>query len=124
MRLSVRALKPEVREIRHLQERITAVALWAGGRWASSARGRMSIISAVTRCSSTMPHKDDQVSHGEVALFDWLGEDGMIARQCNPLAGSEDFAFLLEHCPGSYLIIGNGDGEEAVAWFTTRADIL
>ena len=25
--------------------------------------------------------------------------------------GSEDFAFMLEHCPGSYLLIGNGDGE-------------
>ncbi|MOA68501.1 hypothetical protein D3C78_1961490 [compost metagenome] len=28
-----------------------------------------------------------------------------------PLTGSEDFAFLLEKCPGCYLIIGNGEGE-------------
>ena len=26
------------------------------------------------------------------------------------LNGSEDFAVMLEHCPGSYLLIGNGDG--------------
>jgi len=35
---------------------------------------------------------------------------GLIA-DMQPLTGSEDFAFLLERCPGSYLIIGNGDGE-------------
>lgn len=28
-----------------------------------------------------------------------------------PRTGSEDFAFMLEHCPGSYLMIGNGAGE-------------
>ena len=27
--------------------------------------------------------------------------------------GSEDFAFMLEQCPGSYLLIGNGDGDDA-----------
>jgi hippurate hydrolase len=27
--------------------------------------------------------------------------------------GSEDFAFLLERCPGSYVLIGNGDGDGA-----------
>jgi hippurate hydrolase len=27
------------------------------------------------------------------------------------LTGSEDFAVMLEHCPGSYLLIGNGTGE-------------
>nr|MCU0775176.1 amidohydrolase [Ideonella sp.] len=26
------------------------------------------------------------------------------------LTGSEDFAFMLERVPGSYLLIGNGDG--------------
>jgi len=29
--------------------------------------------------------------------------------------GSEDFAFMLEHVPGSYLLIGNGDGDSAGA---------
>ena len=28
-----------------------------------------------------------------------------------PLSGSEDFAFMLEKVPGSYLLIGNGAGE-------------
>ena len=31
------------------------------------------------------------------------------------LTGSEDFAFMLEKVPGSYLLIGNGDGDSAGA---------
>ncbi len=31
------------------------------------------------------------------------------------LPGSEDFAFMLERCPGSYLLIGNGDGDSTGA---------
>jgi hippurate hydrolase len=34
-----------------------------------------------------------------------------VTRQGRPLTGSEDFAFMLEHCPGSYFMIGNGTGE-------------
>jgi hippurate hydrolase len=30
-------------------------------------------------------------------------------------SGSEDFAFMLERVPGSYLLIGNGDGDSAGA---------
>jgi hippurate hydrolase len=30
-----------------------------------------------------------------------------------PVAGSEDFAYMLEQCPGSFLLIGNGHGEGA-----------
>ena len=29
------------------------------------------------------------------------------------LTGSEDFAVMLQHCPGSYLLIGNGAGENS-----------
>ena len=28
-----------------------------------------------------------------------------------PLSGSEDFAYMLERVPGSYLLVGNGAGE-------------
>ena len=31
------------------------------------------------------------------------------------VSGSEDFAFMLERVPGSYLLIGNGDGDSAGA---------
>ena len=41
-----------------------------------------------------------------------LGEQGVVT-QGPPIGGSEDFAFMLERCPGSYLFIGNGAGEGA-----------
>jgi hippurate hydrolase len=38
-----------------------------------------------------------------------VGADKVV-RQGRALTGSEDFAFMLEEVPGSYLLIGNGDG--------------
>ena len=38
-----------------------------------------------------------------------LGAEG-ITLQGPAMTGSEDFAVMLEHCPGSYLLIGNGEG--------------
>ena len=37
--------------------------------------------------------------------------EAQVTRQGPPLTGSEDFAFMLERVPGSYLLIGNGLGE-------------
>jgi hippurate hydrolase len=34
-----------------------------------------------------------------------------VTLQGQALTGSEDFAVMLEHCPGSYLLLGNGSGE-------------
>ncbi|MDP1999550.1 MAG: M20 aminoacylase family protein [Rhodoferax sp.] len=34
-----------------------------------------------------------------------------VTLQGDALTGSEDFASMLEHCPGSYVLIGNGAGE-------------
>lgn len=36
-----------------------------------------------------------------------------VTLQGEPVAGSEDFAIMLDHCPGSFLLIGNGAGEDA-----------
>ena len=47
----------------------------------------------------------------QVAL-DWVGEQGVIPH-LQPLTGSEDFAFFLEKCKGSYLLLGNGTGQGA-----------
>jgi len=49
----------------------------------------------------------------EVAL-ELVGE-AHVTLQGLALSGSEDFAFMLERVPGSYLFIGNGDGDSAGA---------
>jgi hippurate hydrolase len=102
MRLSVRALKPEVRD--YLQERITAVATGQAAVYGARAEVDYQRRYPVLVNDAQMTGLARQVA------LDWLGEDGLIA-DMQPLTGSEDFAFLLERCPGSYLIIGNGDGE-------------
>jgi hippurate hydrolase len=38
-----------------------------------------------------------------------FGED-RVERNANAMMSSEDFAFMLEKCPGSYVMVGNGDG--------------
>ncbi len=37
--------------------------------------------------------------------------DSRVSPQGQPLSGSEDFAYMLERIPGSYLLVGNGDGQ-------------
>jgi hippurate hydrolase len=49
----------------------------------------------------------------EVAL-ELVGAD-QVTLQGPALPGSEDFSFMLERVPGSYLFIGNGDGDSAGA---------
>ena len=102
MRLSVRALKPAVRD--YLQERITAVASAQAAVFGARAQVDYQ------RRYPVLVNDADMTGLARQVALDWLGEDGLIA-DMQPLTGSEDFAFLLERCAGSYLIIGNGDGE-------------
>ncbi|WP_157128498.1 M20 aminoacylase family protein [Cupriavidus sp. USMAA2-4] len=102
LRLSVRAHQPEVRL--QLRERIEALvqaqAAVFGARVDIDYRWRYPALvndEAMTRFAR------------EVAR-EWLGADGLV-EDFEPLTGSEDFSFMLEQCPGSYFIIGNGDGE-------------
>ncbi|MBB5410540.1 MULTISPECIES: M20 aminoacylase family protein [unclassified Paraburkholderia] len=102
MRLSVRALRPEVRD--HLQQRITEVATGQAAVFGARAEVDYQRRYPVLVNDAAMTALARQVA------LDWLGVDGLI-HDMQPLTGSEDFAFLLERCAGSYLIIGNGDGE-------------
>ncbi|MFT0532392.1 M20 aminoacylase family protein [Castellaniella hirudinis] len=55
-------------------------------------------------------------SPAETALARQVGLElvgaGQMTDQGPALTGSEDFAYMLERCPGSYLLIGNGAGEQ------------
>jgi hippurate hydrolase len=56
---------------------------------------------------------DETAFAREVAL-ELVGAD-QVTLQGPAVTGSEDFAFMLERVPGSYLLIGNGDGDSAGA---------
>ncbi|MEM5448692.1 M20 aminoacylase family protein [Paraburkholderia guartelaensis] len=102
MRLSVRALRPEVRDL--LQERITALVHAQASAYGATAR------IDYQRRYPVLVNDAAMTAFAQDVARDWLGEDGLI-HDMAPLTGSEDFSFLLERCAGSYLIIGNGDGE-------------
>ena len=104
LELSVRSLDREVRDL--LQARITT------------------LVTAQAQSLGVQSHIDYKRdypvlvnTHAETELARQVGTELLgaerITRQGRPLTGSEDFAFMLEHCPGSYFMIGNGTGEGA-----------
>ncbi|AZY53855.1 M20 aminoacylase family protein [Bordetella avium] len=102
LRLTVRARLPHTRQL--LRERITTIAQ----QQAAVHRARVEVDyrwryppvindEAATRYASSIAR---QV----------LGDAALIA-DLQPLQASDDFAFMLEAVPGSYFIVGNGEGE-------------
>ncbi|MCX2546676.1 M20 aminoacylase family protein [Pseudomonas sp. COW5] len=104
LQLSVRALKASVRD--ELIERITRIAQAQAGGF--GARATVDVDEA-QRFPALFNDEAKTAFARQVAL-DWVGEEGLIPNM-KPLTGSEDFAVMLQRCPGCYLLIGNGDGE-------------
>jgi len=100
LKLTVRALKPQIRQL--LRERITEIA-----QAQAASFGAVAKVTYHWRYPVLVNHPQETELARRVAL-DWLGEDGLIADLAPQTAG-EDFAFMLERCPGAYLLIGNGE---------------
>ncbi|MFX5937514.1 M20/M25/M40 family metallo-hydrolase, partial [Acinetobacter baumannii] len=58
---------------------------------------------------SVVNHPAETAFARQVAI-DLFGDDALIA-DIAPRTASEDFAFMLEARPGSFLFVGTGDGE-------------
>ena len=106
MEMSVRALDPDVRLL--LEQRIKALVT----AQAESFGVRAEIDWRKGYCV-LVNHSGETDFARQVAL-DLVGPDRVILNGPQ-LTGSEDFAFMLEKIPGSYLLIGNGDGDSAGA---------
>ncbi|WP_458369537.1 M20 aminoacylase family protein [Pseudomonas fluorescens] len=100
--LSVRALTPEIRHL--LEVRITELVKGQ----AESFGARVHID--YQHCHPVLINDPEQTAFAHEVARDWLGEEHLID-DLRPFTASEDFAFVLEKCPGSYLVIGNGEGE-------------
>lgn len=106
LELSVRSLDPEVRDL--LQERITGLV---------TAQAKSLGVQAHIDYKRDYPVLVNTAAETELARqvgTELLGAE-RITRQGRPLTGSEDFAFMLENCPGSYFMIGNGADDGAAA---------
>ena len=102
LELSVRSLDREVRDL--LQARITKLV---------TAQAQSLGVQAHIDYKRDYPVLVNTPAETELARqvgTELLGAE-RITRQGRPLTGSEDFAFMLEHSPGSYFMIGNGAGE-------------
>ena len=106
LELSVRALDREVRRL--LEQRIKALVAAQAESFGVSARidWREGYAVLVNSARETAFAR-------EVAL-ELLGAE-QVTLQGPAVPGSEDFAFMLEKVPGSYLFIGNGEGDDAGA---------
>jgi hippurate hydrolase len=103
LRLTVRALRPEVRDL--LERRITEIATQQAAVFGATAE-----VNYIRRYPVLNNHPAETAFCQQV-VRDWLGDDGLIAN-AEPVTASEDFAFFLERVPGCYINIGNGEGSE------------
>ena len=106
LELSVRALDPGVRKL--LEQRIKAIAT----SQAESFGVRAEVDWKEGYC--VLVNSEQETEFARQVALDLVGTDHVVLNG-PPLTGSEDFAFMLEKVPGSYLLIGNGDGDSAGA---------
>lgn len=102
LRLTVRAYRPETRAM--LRERISELV-----QAQAATLGVRAEVDYHWRYPAVINDVEATRLAREVAR-EWLGEEGIV-QDLQPVTGSEDFSFMLERCPGSYLIVGNGEGD-------------
>ena len=106
LELSVRALRPDVRLL--LESRIKSLVAAQAESFGVTAE----IDWKPGYCVLVNSAKETDFAR-QVAL-NMLSAD-KVTPQGPAITGSEDFAFMLEKVPGSYLLIGNGDGDSVGA---------
>lgn len=106
LKLTVRCFKPEVRKM--LQERIETIA--------QAQAQSFNVVASVDYQHGYAPvfNTSKETQFARDVARDVVAEEDIVD-QTQPMAGSEDFAFMLEKCPGSYLFIGNGLKEKDAA---------
>ncbi len=106
LELSVRALDPEVRRL--LEQRIKALVAAQAQSFGVTAE----IDWRPGYC--VLVNTETETNFARQVALDLVGAEH-VTLHGPALTGSEDFAFMLEKIPGSYLLIGNGDGDSAGA---------
>ena len=101
LELSVRALDRDVRRL--LRQRIREVAL--------SQATSLGVVAEVDYQEGypVLVNTDAETAFAASVATELLGPDRVLLDR-PAVMGSEDFAFMLEHRPGCYLFLGNGDG--------------
>jgi len=106
LEISVRALDREVRAT--LERRIKALIAAQAASFEVEAHVDWRPGYAV------LVNAPDETAFAREVALELVGPE-RVTLQAPALPGSEDFAFMLERVPGSYLLIGNGDGDSTGA---------
>ena len=106
LELSVRALDADVRQL--LEHRIKALV----AAQAESFGVRAEVTWKPGYC--VLVNALNETNFARQVAVNMVGAE-RVTLQGPAITGSEDFAFMLEKIPGSYLLIGNGDGDSAGA---------
>lgn len=106
MEISVRALDREVRKT--LEHRLKTIITAQAESFGITAQIDWRPGYAV------LVNTPEETAFARDVALELVGPD-QVTLQGPSLTGSEDFAFMLEKVPGSYLFIGNGDGDSAGA---------
>lgn len=106
LELSVRALDREVRS--KLEQRIRALIA------AQAESFEVQAQIAWRPGYAVLVNTPDETAFAREVALELVGAE-RVTLQGPAVSGSEDFAFMLERVPGSYLFIGNGDGDSAGA---------
>jgi len=106
LEISIRALDREVRAT--LERRVKALIAAQAESFGVTAQVDWRPGYAV------LVNTPDETAFAREVAVELVGAD-QVTLQGPALPGSEDFAFMLEKLPGSYLFIGNGDGDSAGA---------
>lgn len=102
MEIGVRALDAAVRD--RLEARIRALAVDQARSYGCEAQVNYK------RDYPVLVNTPAETAFARSVALELVGPERVV--QQGPAAnGSEDFAIMLEHCPGSYLMIGNGNGD-------------
>ncbi|MFZ9322022.1 MAG: M20 aminoacylase family protein [Hylemonella sp.] len=100
LEISVRALDPQVR--RMLEQKVKAIVTAQAQSFGVQAEIDWRPGYAV------LVNTEKETNIARQVALELMGRD-RVTLQGPALTGSEDFAFMLERVPGSYLLIGNGD---------------
>ncbi|MGV2819040.1 M20 aminoacylase family protein [Phyllobacterium sp. SL163] len=100
LELTVRTFRKEVREA--IKSRLTTLA-----KAQAESYGAIAEVAYPSGYPVLVNHADETAFARNVAL-EHFG-DARIEKDFRPISASEDFAFMLQETPGSYLFLGNGD---------------
>ncbi|MGE0255951.1 MAG: M20 aminoacylase family protein [Alphaproteobacteria bacterium] len=102
LRGTLRSFREDVRQ--KIAQSVEAIA-----RGIAAAHGATAEFTFVPGYPPTVNHVEETELAARAAAA--VAGDGKVARKVAPSMGSEDFAFMLQQVPGSYIWVGNGPGE-------------